>query len=219
MRLVSNLALATAALATAMVSSAGAVTVVNQTYSGTFPATINGTLPSADTALEESFTLPTDSNFWAATSSYATGGFKPTLTLYSATGLYEGSNGATPPPGGVAGDSYLMSNGPLTAGNYILMLNDATVVPVPNAPNPADLSANGFVCSANGTGTDAGSACSFGSSVNGTAATGAYALSLTVAPVGGTGGGVSSTPEPATVLLLVPAFGLLYFMRKRISVN
>lgn len=181
------------------VSQAASVTVINQTYSGSFPATITGTLPDQNTVLEEAFTLTSTSDVMAYTTSYASGGFQPNLTLYGPNGVEiasaaPGGPGATSTP---ALDVTLSEMG-LGAGTYTWALSDASVGQSLTATSLAD----GFVASPNSGFID----------VNGNTRNGNYAIDLSVVSSAGTGAG-SATPEPATAwLVLLPALavGSLY---------
>src|SRR5713226_9109710 len=92
--------------------------IINQTFSGSFPATITGTLPTQDTTLLEMFTLPSTGDVTVTSTSYASGGFEPNLLLYSSTGdfINAGNPFCQPDPNsGIVGDMQLTAPG-LPAG-------------------------------------------------------------------------------------------------------
>ncbi len=163
------------------VSQAASATVINQTYSGSFPATINGTLPNQNTVLEEAFSLTSTSNVMAYTTSYATGGFQPNLTLYGPNGVEiasaaPGGPGATSSP---ALDVVLSEMG-LGAGTYTWALSDWNVGQSLSATSLAD----GFTAN-NGNGTTF-------IDVDGNTRTGNYALDLSVTSSASTGPGTGT---------------------------
>ncbi len=180
--------------------------VINQTYSGTFPANISGTLPNQGTALEEAFTLTSTSAVTISTSSYATGGFEPNLMLYDSgghylmTGLTPGSSPVAKkdPSTGLALDAYLTDSG-LPGGTYTVALMDFLLGQTLTATNLSD----GFTLN-------------FGSGVGftdemGNTRTGAYALTINAVSA-------SAVPEPATLWLAAPLLaGLALRARKRTS--
>jgi len=73
--------------------------VINQTFSGSFPGTISGTLPSSDTALEEAIAITAPSDLTAYTTSYAAGGFQPNITLFNPAGIAIANQSPQPPMG------------------------------------------------------------------------------------------------------------------------
>jgi hypothetical protein len=170
--------------------------IINQAYSGTFPATISGTLPNQGTALEEAITLPAEGTLTAFTTSYLTGGFEPTLTLFDSAGDYVATS-ITPgsaPLGPTDLDAYLSASG-LAAGQYTIALTDWELGQSLTATNLSD----GFTFNL-GDGTNF-------VDQNGITDTGSYSLTVQL----------SQTPEPSTLLLVAPFFlaaGLL--TRKRI---
>ena len=81
--------------------------IINQTFSGSFPATITGTLSSQDTALLEMFTLLSTGDVTVVTNSYASGGFEPNLLLYDSMGNFINAGnpfGQPDPNTGIVGD-------------------------------------------------------------------------------------------------------------------
>lgn len=182
-----------------------ASTVETQTYSGSFPATITGTLPNQGTALEETITLPSATTLTLFTNSYATGGFEPNVTLYNSTGNYVASSstpGTSPmattnSSTGLALDAYLTDS--VAAGQYTIALTDWELNQSITATNLSD----GFT-------SNYGDGIHFideaGNTLNGN-----YSLSID------TTSATTATPEPATLTFIAPlliAAGL--FGRKRI---
>jgi hypothetical protein len=206
MRLSGRLAVSALALTLGVLTSgANAETVISQTYNGSFPANISGVLPNQDTVLEESFTLTSNSSFTAFTTSYATGGFQPNLTLYNSSGITAATQSATPPAGamadsttGLVADGYLTASN-LAAGMYTLTLTDWELQQDPSATNLSD----GFKF-------NLGNGTAFVDS-QGNTRTGAYALTVDA------GSASSGTPEPATLALLGPVLVAAWFVRKRIQ--
>jgi hypothetical protein len=189
--------LAGSVLMLTVASAVQSATIVTQTYSGPLPGAVSGTLPNQGSALELSLTLPAG-DFAAYTTSYAAGGFQPSLTLFDSAGNYLTSSGAVPPPGATADpttglklDALLTDSG-LHAGTYTLALTDWQLQQSPTATNLSD-----------GFGSNLGDGTSFVDAA-GTTRTGNYALSFNVA--------TTPVPEPAAVLLLVSGlavFGVL----------
>ena len=210
MRLTPKLSMCAAILSFSVLAPLSQAAVISQTYSGSYPGTISGTLPSPDTALEEAFTVTALSDFTASTTSYATGGFQPNLTLYWPTGVTAqgGTQGAQPPPGATADpsngltlDGYLMVPN-LSPGTYTLVLGEYDLTQSDMATSLAD----GFQL-ANGPHTGF-------TDINGDTRTGDYSVTLNLTPVSAT-----ATPEPATFWLMSPflliGFGML--ARKHMS--
>lgn len=172
--------------------------IVNQTYSGTFPATITGTLPNQGTALEETFALPTAENLTITTTSYAGGGFEPNLLLFDSTGKFVASGipfGAPASATGIIGDMQLkMSN--LPSGMYTLALTDFLLNQSLTATNLSD----GFT-------VNYGSGTTFADS-NGNARTGNYSFTIAAAST-------AAVPEPATLWLAAPFVAALALRAKK----
>lgn len=184
-------------------ASIGAETINSQTYTGSFPASITGSLPNQGTVLEQSFTVSATSNLLIYTNSYATGGFQPSLTLYNPGGTYRGSqaaipfSGATPDPGtGATLDSFLQVNA-LAPGTYTLALTDWLLQQSVTATSLSD----GFKF-------NLGNGVSF-VDVRGATRTGQYAFAIQLTQAG------SAVPEPTTFLLALPALGAVFLGRKR----
>ena len=182
-----------------------AATVINQTYTGAFPASITGILPTQATVLEEAFTVTSTSNLTALTTSYATGGFEPNLVLYNPDGTF---NTVTVTPGtspvakmdatGNAFDAYLTATS-LTPGKYTLALMDWQVGQSITATNLSD----GFTF-------NLGNGVTFLDEQQ-NIRTGSYALSISLSPLAG-----STAPEPATLLLTAPLLiGFALLARRR----
>ncbi len=186
-----------AALTLGILAPSSRAAVINQTYSGTFPANISGTLPNQATALEETFTLTSTSNLTISTTSYATGGFEPNVMLYNSAGNYL-MTGLTPgsspvakkdPSTGLALDAYLTDPG-LKPGTYTIALMDFLLGQSLTATN---LSA-GFTL-------NYGSGTTFTDEMGNTR-TGAYAMTINAV-------NASTVPEPATLLLTAPFLAAL----------
>lgn len=168
----------------------GAASLSTQTYSGTFPATVSGTLQNQGTALEEIVTLPSTSNLTVYTTSYATGGFEPNISLFNSTGTFVagGVTAGTSPiatadmTSGLALDGYLTADD-LAAGTYTIALTDFLLNQSPTATNLSD----GFMSN-------------YGDGVNfideqGNTRNGNYTLNIDAMP----------TPEPLTFWMICPA--------------
>jgi len=174
--------------------------VINETYTGTFPAVIAGTLPDQGSVLEEAITLTSVSDLTAYTTSYAAGGFQPNIFLFNPAGTAIGaSSGQAPPNGGSDFDAYL-SRDNLAAGTYTLALTDFNLNQSPTATNLSD----GFT-------VNYGNGSTF-IDINGATRTGDYSLTVDATTA-------SATPEPATAtLVLVPIlWGVLVVARKRLA--
>jgi len=193
-----------------------AVTVTSTNWGAiSGPFTSAGTLANQGTALEATFSLNSASQLTIFTDSYgggtntngntaSAGGFMPSLVLYNGSGNYVAGEtfpsplGQKDPTTGLDGDAYIKT-GSLTAGTYILALSDFQVQQSPTATNLS----NGFI--------DYGSGTTF-TDVQGNLRNGNYSLNIS----GVSGPPPSTTPEPATFWLLIPAFaGAAVWMRKR----
>ncbi len=192
MKFIRRLQFAVIAFATfAIPGSVSAAAVISQTYTGTFPATITGTLPNQGTALEETITLPATSSLTLFTTSYATGGFEPNILIFNSTGNFVAASGAqgSPPLSTADLDAYLsVSN--LMAGQYTIALTDLNLNQSLTATNLSD----GFT-------QNYGDGVNFVDQ-NGLTRTGSYSLTADI----------SQTPEPSSWLLIAPVFliSLLY---------
>jgi hypothetical protein len=192
-----------AALLTAITAvSAGAAPVVIQTGTYTGMSPVTGTLPNQNTVLYESIPVATTSNFSVYTTSYANGGFQPNLAFFNPAGVMVGAQMVMAPPGakpdptsGAILDIGYTAN-KLAPGTYTLVLSDWQVQQSLTATNLS----SGFVNMGNGT--------SFVDEY-GLTRTGNYNLVLNLTP-----NGPAAAPEPATALLLIPATGLIYLLRK-----
>ncbi len=191
-------------------ANAASVTTINL---GTIsaPVTSTGTLPNQGQVLEASFTITSTSRLSMFTDSYgggtsvngstqAPGGFMPSMVLFNAAGNYVAGEtfpfGNTDPVTGLKGDASI-TVASLSAGSYIVALSDWQVQQPPTATNLSD----GFI--------NYGSGTSF-IDVQGNLRTGSYALNVSATP------SASTTPEPATVWLVLPALGsVLAVIRKR----
>ena len=175
--------------------------VVNQTYSGSFPATISGTLPNQGTALEEMFTLTSTSDLTISTNSYASGGFQPNLTLFDGSGNYVASQLPSSPVAtvdtttGLALDGYLTADN-LMPGTYTVALTDFLLNQSITATNLSD----GFTAN-------------YGDGINfideaGNTRNGNYSMTIDVASM-------AQAPEPAMSWMMGPILIAFAFMLKR----
>ncbi|MGH9584071.1 MAG: DVUA0089 family protein [Bryobacteraceae bacterium] len=207
-----SLALAAVVSAGLSASVAGAASL-SQTYTGT--------LATQATPFLQNFTLSSASDVTIYTTSYGggknldgtttkAGGFQPSLVLFDSSGNYVMSETypspmANPDPSnGWALDAYL-SDTNTPAGGYTVALTDWQLLQSPSATNLSD----GFTFNL-GSGTN-----SF-VDAQGNSRTGNYAMNISTSPVSG-GGGMTATPEPATLFLMLPAFALALLLRKRIA--
>jgi hypothetical protein len=181
------------------------------------PFTDSGTLTNQGTVLEATFTLNTASTLTIYTDSYGggknadgstalPGGFMPSLVLYDGGGNFVAGQtfpspiGNTDPTTGLNGDSYIKTS-TLAMGSYTLALSDFLVQQPPTATNLSD----GF--------TNLGSGTTF-SDVQGNPRNGNYTVNITGA------GSAPAVPEPATLLLMLPAaLGTIIFRLRKRSVN
>lgn len=175
--------------------------IINQTFSGSFPATITGTLPNQNTALLEMFTLASTSNLTVTTTSYASGGFEPNLLLYDSGGQFvtAGNPSGSPDPNtGIVGDMSLTAPN-LPAGMYTLALTDFLLNQSITAKNLSD----GFT-------VNLGSGTTFADS-SGNQRTGNFAFTISAGSAG------APVPEPATMWLAVSSLAAVAIRaRKRI---
>ncbi len=203
-KLICSVTLPLAVLTLGAFSSVARAQVIQQTYSGTFPGTISGTLQSESSVLEESLNIGANSDFQAYTTSYNAGGFQANLTLFDSTGKYVGSSGpaGTSPFGtGVSDlDAYITESG-LAAGKYTLALTDFELNQSVTATNLSD----GFTF-------NIGDGTTF-LDQNGNTRSGAYTLNLNETAVPP----VSSVPEPATAWLVLPFAFAALFVRKHLG--
>lgn len=197
MKRIWKLSLFCVALAVVGLTPIQAGPIINRTFSGSFPASIAGTLPSQDAALLEMFTLPSAGDLTITTSSYASGGFEPNLLLYGSTGNFINAGipfGQPDPTTGITGDMRLMAS-VLPAGMYTLAVTDFLL----NQSVTATKLSDGFT-------VNFGSGTGFMDS-NGNPRSGNFALTISPA-------GAGEVPEPATLWLAAPFLAALV-MRAR----
>lgn len=176
-------------------SSAATVT---QTYAGSLPVTLTGTLPNQGTALAETLTLPSAGTVTITTSSYATGGFETNLLLFTAAGGFLSASipfGSPDPATRIVGDSRLIASN-LSAGTYIVALSDFLLNQALDATNLS--SGFNFNLGSGTTFVDA----------NGNSRSGNYAFTISAT-------GASAVPEPSSFFLAVPLLLLAMWERKR----
>lgn len=172
------------------------------TYSGTFAAD--------NSVFQLPFTVTGTENYTFTTTSYASGGFVPVLTLFSSTGTPIGFDGAdgmcngseTPNSStGICDDAFLEET--LTSGTYTLDLTEFPNVAI------GDLS-DGFLFASDPTATGDVCGVSGGMFLEADLATcvqrtDAYSLTVTATP----------TPEPPTFLLFLPVAAVLALVSRR----
>lgn len=170
-----------------------------------FSQTYTGSLPDTSAVFQQPFSIASSSQLVITTTSYGggqnadgtasvSGGFQPSVTLYTAAGTYLASQRAGSPTAAIdpttslAADSYL-SVPSLGTGSYILTLTNWETQQPPTAVNLSD----GFV--------------NFGGAVfldvSGATRSSTYTLNLTASPT------VAEIPEPATVAATFLGFGLI----------
>lgn len=168
-----------------------------QAHAATTP--FSGTFLNDASVFSDAFTVTSAQNYTFTTTSYAVGGIVPALTLFnSTTGAvidYSGNNTGF-------GDVSLTDT--LSAGSYLLDLTE-----VPNVANGPNLAA-GFLFANNPTVT--GSDCSvpggmFYNDVTCTKTTNVYSGTITNT--------AAVTPEPSTLLLVLPPALALLGRRRR----
>jgi hypothetical protein len=178
-----------------LLSPASHAATINQTYAGSLPATITGTLPDQGSVLELKFTLDALSNLDISTSSYEEGeGFQPNLFLYDMVGEFVTAGvpfGQVNPITGIIGDSRLQAMN-LPAGMYTLAVTDFLLNQSITATN---LSA-GFT-------ENYGSGSDFVDAMGNTRI-GAYDLTIQASPV----------PEPSSLLLAAPVLAFFALRRR-----
>ena len=176
--------------------------------------TITGSFSTDDQVNFYTTTLTSAQTLTVNTTSYATGGFVPVLTLFSAMGApitFSNTGGATDPVTGFMNDAYLSQA--LTAGTYLLSLSEFPNTATNTATDP-------FVFA--GMGNFTPSLCP--------TSTGTSFLESDIAPcaqrtssfaftsnAGFTAVPTSVTPEPATWMLVLPAAGLFMVFGKRFA--
>jgi hypothetical protein len=182
-----------------MISQTLNASTLSQMYTGTFPATISGSLTNEDTVLLELLTLPSISNLTATTTSYALGGFEPNLVLFNPAGIAiaDGTPFGVVASTGIVGDSRLTANN-LPAGMYTLALSDYELNQSLTATNLSD----GFTA-------NYGDGINF-IDTNGNLRSGAYSFTVTA---------TSPTPEPAPIWFAAPLLAALVVASRQRSVR
>ena len=202
MKLNGKITFASLALAAGMMgfqqADAAPVSVSLGSIPGT--ATTAGTFTGQGEVLEAMFSVSSTTNVTLFTTSYASGGFQPQITLYTSTGNYIATQevssplAAVDPSTNLAGDA-LLFDASVMPGNYIAVLTDFLNQPMSTATNLS----SGF--------TNFGSGSSSFIDEQGNSRDANYSLTLTSAAV----------PEPASLWLSLPvlAFGLAQFRKRR----
>lgn len=167
--------------------------------------TLTGTLPNQGTPLEFAFTLPQTEDVTIYTSSYATGGFEPNLTLFNSSGNFVDSQAfvspiaVADPTTGLALDGYI--NEPsLAQGDYTVTLTDWELQQAPSATNLSD----GFTF-------NLGSGGSVFTDEQGNTRSADYSITLNASA-----GGASAVPLPSagrTSLVMLGGLGVLSIIR------
>jgi hypothetical protein len=190
--------------------------------SDTFTGTLTSESGSTGSVVLESFSLTAPSEVTIYTTSYGggmnlngsttgPGGFQPNITLYDGTGFVVANQSPSfspianaDPSNGWKGDGYLQDTD-APAGTYYVTLTDWQ--------NQLGVTATGLNLSTSAYTQFTGPGGSSFQDVQGNTRTGNYALDISAMPLG-----TSSVPEPATALLVVPAFAALaLILRKRRS--
>lgn len=197
--------LCTAGLLLLTVALARDANASSTTYSGTFAAD--------DSVFQLPINVTGTQDYTFETTSYASGGFVPVLTLFSSTGAPVGFDGAdgmcnggetANSVTGMCDDAFLQET--LTTGSYTLDLTEFPNVAIGSMSDgflfAGDPTATGDVCGVSG-----------GMFLQADVApcvqlTDNY--SLTVSNVN-----ASATPEPSTLLLMLPVAGFLAFASRR----
>ena len=170
--------------------------------------TTSGTFLADNSSFVYSFNVASSQSYTFSTTSFATGGFVPDLTLFTAGGTVLGSDGADGPCVTAAtcrDDASLSAT--LGAGSYLLYLTE-----FPNEANGnlsagftfgSDPNATGTVCGVSGGMFLQSDVAACGQRTN------AYTLNVTNA---------APTPEPGTLFLVLPAgLIILGFSRRSIA--
>ena len=172
--------------------------------------TITGSFTTDDQVNFYTATLTTTQTFTANTTSYASGGFVPVLTLFNQDGsvIAPSSTGGTIDPAtGLSNDAFLSQV--LGPGTYLLSLSEF--------PNVATVGANDpFLFAGQGNFTPSLCGATSGSFLESDIApcaqrTGNFSLTSNAT----LNASSSVTPEPATWILVLPATGLLFAFGKR----
>ncbi|WP_419804352.1 DVUA0089 family protein [Terriglobus sp.] len=161
----------------------------------------SGTFLNDDSFYSYTFTTSSTQNFNFATTSYATGGFIPVLTLFNASG-------GTPLAFAETDNSDVSINQILGPGTYVLFLTQD-----PNVFTTTLAAGTLFAGQPTFTGDFFGIAGGkFLNFIDGTQRTSSYALTVNSVSV-------AATPEPATWLLLLPPVAFAFAMRRRSSLG
>ncbi|MDQ2712531.1 MAG: DVUA0089 family protein [Acidobacteriota bacterium] len=176
-------------------------------------ATLTGTFTTDDQLAQYTWNLAQPSNIVAYTDSYASGGFVPVISLFDGTsGAFIASDGGDVSCSGgrmmdgttgICNDAYLSTS--LAKGSYTVVLSEFF-----NFPKGSNLS-DGFT--ENGAGNFTSSVCSATGAFYETdlapcvQRTGNYSLNLTS----------TSTPEPSTGWLALPALALAAYRFRRLK--
>ena len=158
--------------------------------------TQSGVFTDDNQVLQIPFSSTTTQNYTFSTTSYASGGFDPVLTLFTSAGTILPGNANS------AGGADAFLTDVLGPGSYILTLTE-----FPNFSNGTITGATGFT-------TGAAPSASFIDLVTGNPTTANYTVNYTSSAVS------SVTPEPPTaLLLLLPLGGVVVLNRRRLQAS
>ena len=168
-----------------------------QAHAATTP--FSGTFTNDASVFSDPFTVTSPQNYTFTTTSYASGGIVPVLTLFNST------TGAVVDYSGVnTGISDVTLTDTLSAGSYLLDLTE-----FPNSAVGPTLAAGFYPNNPTITGSDCGVAGGmFYNDISCTRTTNVYSGTITNAAV---------TPEPSTLLLVLPPALALFSRRRRRS--
>ncbi len=176
------------------------VTTLTQAHAST--TTLSGTFTADNTVISDPLTLTSAQNYTFTTTSFASGGIVPVLTLFNTvTGNvvdFSGSN---------TGFSDVALTDTLSAGNYVLDLTEFPNVAIGNL-------AAGFLFASNPsiTGSDCGvPGGMFYNDITCAQTTANYSVTVTNAATNA----AAVTPEPSTLLLVLPPALALLGRRRR----
>jgi hypothetical protein len=170
----------------------------------------SGNFTQDDNVMLFNFNLLNNASVNISTSSYASGGFDPTLTLFDSTGVFIDQNQDV----SISNfDSFMTDS--LLAGSYIVALTQYDNFPVANDTNNKLLS-DGFTQAGNGnfTGPEFLDPAGPGSFINidGLQRTNQWAVAIEVPD---TVNNPAAVPEPSTLLLSAAGLAALYALRRK----
>lgn len=187
---------------------------ISETYTGTLTSESG----SSGSVVLESFSLTAPSVVTIYTTSYGggmnlngtttgPGGFQPNITLYNSTGFVVANQSpsfspiANPDPSNGSKDDGYLQDTDASAGTYYVTLTDWQ--------NQMSITSTGLSISQAAYLQFSGPGGTSFQDVQGNTRTGNYALDVSAVPL------TSSVPEPATILLVLPALAGVSFFKKR----